>query len=184
MNKKALLAGCFIAIISLLLSFQIVLAHESVTVGEYEIEVGWLNEPAIAGQQNAIVIGIVNTQSGEPVEDVAQLTLALSYGGQTKTLDLQPLGEDTPGQFMAPVIPAIPGEYAVMFGGVLGETQVDAETHMDEVQPVDVLQFPHVEAAPTATDTGSAGWLAWLGVLLGLIGIGVGIAALRRTTKL
>lgn len=96
-----------IALVALLLNFQLALAHESVTVGDYEIEIGWVDEPAIVGQQNAIAINVSNTSSGEPqpVEDVSSLTVTVSYGGQSKELTLEPLGEDTPGQFAAPSFP-------------------------------------------------------------------------------
>jgi hypothetical protein len=146
--------------------------------------VGWLHEPAIANQQNAIVLNVVNT-SGDidvPVEDVSALTVALSYGGQTKDLTLEPLGEDTPGQFIAPVIPTIPGEYEIIFGGMLGDTAVDAETHIDEVQSADILQFPAVASTQTRADSGMGSWLSWLGILFGLIGIGIGVSALRKAS--
>ena len=44
MKKKILLNSLLVALIALAISFQIVLAHETVTVGDYEIEIGWVNE--------------------------------------------------------------------------------------------------------------------------------------------
>src|SRR5262245_33558664 len=107
MKKNKLWLASLISAIALTLSFQLALAHESVTAGDYEIEVGWLNEPPIAGQMNGIVVNVTNTAGGDeqPVEDVSSLTVTISYGGQSKVLALQPLGEDTPGQFVAPVLP-------------------------------------------------------------------------------
>src|SRR5215212_6682846 len=101
MEQKFLLSACLVAFIAILFSYQIALAHESITVGDYSLEIGWLSEPPVVGQQNAIV---VNVSMGEeqPVEDISSLTVTISYGGQDKTLTLQPLGEDTPGQFAAP----------------------------------------------------------------------------------
>src|SRR5262245_24050589 len=120
MNKKSFTIASLIALVALLLNVQLVLAHESVTVGDYEIEVGWANEPPVAGQVNGIAVNVTNTSSNEPVEDVSSLTITISYGGQSKELSLEPLGEDTPGQFRAALLPTIPGKYTVTFGGQLG----------------------------------------------------------------
>jgi hypothetical protein len=177
MNKKKLWTAGLIALIVLILNFELAFAHEGVTVGDYEIEIGWVNEPPIVGQQNALVVNISNTSSGEaqPVEDVSALTVTVSYGGQSKTLTLQPLGEDTPGQFIAPLIPTVVGEYMVALGGKLGDTNVSAEIHPEEVAPADMLQFPSV-----SQPNGETGWLTWLALFTGLIGIGLGVTALRK----
>jgi len=158
-----------------------VFAHEGVKVGDYEIEIGWTNEPPIVGQNNALVVNVSNTSSGEaqPVEDVSALTVTISYGGQNKTLTLQPLGEDTPGQFVAPLIPTVAGEYMVTLGGKLGDTDVNAEIHPEEVQPASILQFPSLSDSQSI-DTGETGWLTWLALFTGLIGIGLGVTALRK----
>ena len=183
MNKKVYFHACLIAIITLLFSYQTALAHESITVGDYEIEIGWVNEPAIAGQQNAIAVNVTNTSSEKPVEDVSSLTVTVSYGGQSKELTLQPLGEETPGQFAAPILPAVAGEYTLKLGGNLGETAVDAEVHPEEVLPADTLQFPSLEAADQSANTTNAGatnWLIYLSLLIGLISLGVSVTALRN----
>ncbi|MCI0553282.1 MAG: hypothetical protein L0287_20225, partial [Anaerolineae bacterium] len=166
--------------IALVLNIHLAYAHESVTVGDYEIEIGWVDEPAIVGQKNAIAINVSNTSSGEPqpVEDVSSLTVTVSYGGQSKELTLEPLGEDTPGQFAAPLLPTLPGEYMIKLGGSLGDTAVDAEVHPEEVQPANALQFPSIETAQQGS--GATDWLIWLSLLIGLIGVGLGVTALRK----
>jgi hypothetical protein len=177
-KTKLLLSACLFVLIALAASSQTVFAHETITVGDYEIEVGWLNEPPIVGEKNAIVIHVFDT-GGSPVEDVASLTVTLSYGGQRKILTLQPLGEDTPGQYMAPILPTVPGEYEVIFGGILGDIAVEAETHVEEVQPVDTLEFPSVDASASASG-GAPAWLVWLSLGVGLLGVGLGVTALRK----
>jgi hypothetical protein len=180
MNKRSVLSACLLSLMLLLISFHTVLAHETITVGDYEIEVSWLSEPPIVGEKNAIVLHITATGSAVPVEDVSSLTVTLSYGGQRKILVLQPLGEETPGQFMAPILPTVPGEYEVIFGGILGDTAVEAETHMDEVQPIDVLAFPGVDSVRQGAATD---WLIWLSILVGLVGVGLGVTALGRASR-
>lgn len=183
MNKKIYIPACLIALIALLLSHQTALAHESITVGDYEIEIGWVNEPAIAGQQNAIAINVTDTSGAEaqPVEDVSSLTVTVSYGGQSKELTLQPLGEETPGQFAAPILPTVAGEYTLKLGGTLGEAAVDAEVHPEEVLPADTLQFPSVESSDQSASAGVTNWLIYLSLLVALIALGLGVSALRKS---
>jgi hypothetical protein len=180
MDMKKLWQAGLIAFIVLILNFQLASAHEGVTVGDYEIEIGWVNEPPIVGQHNALVVNVSNTSGGtvQPVEDISALTVTISYGGQSKTLTLQPLSEDTPGQFVAPLIPTVAGEYMVALGGKLGDTDVNAEIHPEEVVPADILQFPSV-SQPNG-DAGETSWLTWLALFTGLIGIGLGVTALRK----
>ena len=65
MNKKNFGVACLIFLIALVLNIQMVFAHESITVGDYEIEIGWANEPPVVGQQNAIVVNVSDTSGGE-----------------------------------------------------------------------------------------------------------------------
>ncbi|HMD81576.1 MAG TPA: hypothetical protein VKE92_09740 [Anaerolineales bacterium] len=184
MNKTPYIAACLIAMVAVVLNFQLVLAHESITVGDYEIEVGWVNEPPVAGQLNGIEMHVSNTSSGEhqPVEDISSLTVKVSYGGQSKALTLEPLGEDAPGQFQASLLPTIPGQYTLTFGGQLGDTPVDAHLEPEEVAPADTIQFPRSYPAPqsSAPAPGVADWLVWLSLLIGLVGMGLGVTALRK----
>jgi hypothetical protein len=179
MNKRFFIAACLTAFILLILNFQLAFAHESITVGDYTLEIGWLSEPPIVGQQNAIVVNVSTTTDKQPVEDVSTLTVTISYGGQTKILTLQPLGEDTPGQFVAPVLPTVPGEYTVILGGTLGNTAVDAETHVEEVQPATTLQFPSVNSEQQSVDLGVMHWLIYLSLMIGMIALILGVMALR-----
>ena len=135
----------------------------------------------MVGQQNAIVVNVMDTSGGtsQPVEDVSALTVTISYGGQSKALTLQPLGEDTPGQFVAPILPTIPGLYTISLGGKLGDPDVKVDVQPEEVQAADALQFPSVTTSEQGAGTD---WLIWLSMFIGLIGVGVGVAALRKAS--
>lgn len=180
MNKKLFLPACLITLIAVLISYQIASAHESITVGDYTLEIGWLSEPPVVGQQNAIVVNVSKGEE-EPVEDVSSLTVTISYGGQDKTLTLQPLGEETPGQFIAPVLPTVPGQYTIKLGGTLGDTAVDSEVQPEEVQPADTLQFPSVTSAQQSPDLGMINLLIYISLLIGLIALVLGVMALRKS---
>ena len=182
--KRLVIPTCLLVFIALVLNFQIVLAHESITVGDYTVEVGWLNEPPVVGQQNAIVVNVSTTSDKKPVEDVSSLTVTISYGGQDKTLTLQPLGEDTSGQFIAPVLPTIPGQYTINLGGKLGNTDVKVDVQPEEVQSADVLQFPSGASGAVSNESAELGvmnWLIYLSLLIGLIALVLGVMALRQS---
>ena len=181
MGRRIFGVAIWLCLIALALNFQVTLAHESITVGDYTLELGWLSEPPIVGQQNAIVVNVSTTSDGQPVEDVSSLTVTISYGGQQKTLTLQPLGEDTPGHFVAPILPTVPGEYTVILGGTLGATAVEAETHVEEVQPANTLQFPSLASSQQGADLGMMNWLIYLSLLIGLTALILGVMALRKS---
>jgi hypothetical protein len=186
MKKKILwLAGLFVTL-ALFLNVQRALAHESITVGDYEIVYGWLNEPPIAGQLNGVEIFVNDTSSGseQPVEEhiVHSLVVELTYGGESKTLTMEPVF-DTAGAFDATVLPTIPGLYSLKFSGTVGDTPVDAEVELEEVQAADAVDFPgaaSTEATQQNVAVGTADWLVWLSLLLGLLGVGLGAIALRK----
>jgi hypothetical protein len=182
MNKNRFILACLLGFLALLASYQTVLAHEHITVGDYELVIGWANEPPVAGQLNAISIRVSNISTGEeqPVEDVSSLTAAISYGGQTKELTLEPLGESAPGEFEAAVLPTIPGQYTVLLGGQLGDTPVDAQVEPEEVGAADSVQFPRLESTEQSADLGTINWLLYLSILIGLIALILAVMSLRR----
>lgn len=183
MTKKHFVAACLLSLLALILNFQFAFAHESITVGDYEIVYGWVNEPPIAGQLNGVEIFVNDTSSGteQPVEEqiIHSLVVELTYGGESKTLTLEPVF-DAPGAFDATIIPAIPGLYSLKFSGMLGDTPVDAEVELEEVQAADAVQFPGTASTDQNRGAGTADWLVWLSLLLALVGIGLGVVALRK----
>ncbi|HET6821544.1 MAG TPA: hypothetical protein VFH34_02785 [Anaerolineales bacterium] len=186
MNKKLFALACLITLIAIILNFQIVFAHETLTVGDYEIVYGWVNEPPIAGQLNGVEIFVNNTGGeGQPVEEhiIHTLVVELSYGGESKTLTLDPVF-DTLGAFDATILPTIPGVYSLKFSGTLGDTPVDEEVQLEEVQAADAVQFPRAASITypnQETSAGTADWLVWLSLLLGLAGVVLGAIALRKS---
>jgi hypothetical protein len=182
MRKKRGLIVCFVVSALLLCCFSAASAHTTVTVGPYNVEIGWLSEPPIIGQMNAIVMNLSTSDGSDtPVTDsISNLALAVSYGGQTKTLTLQPLGEDTPGQYVAPILPTIPGLYTVDVNGTLGSTAIKVNVQPEEVQAADVVQFPQTNAG---ANQGGFRWQDWIGVaalVLGLIATAIAIYGARK----
>jgi len=145
------------------------------------VEYGWVNEPPIAGQPNAIVINITPNGGAAGAEvDASGLKVQAIFGGQTKVLGLQPLGENTPGQFIAPMTPTRPGKYAIHLGGNVGSTVFDADVAPEEVRTADVVQFPVESTGAAAPALGIAGWLGVAGFILAAVAMVLAMIALSR----
>ena len=56
-------------------------AHETITAGKYSIEYGWLNEPPVVGQPNAVVINIGSAEGSGSAVPSGTLTLAAPADG-------------------------------------------------------------------------------------------------------
>ncbi len=153
-------------------------AHETVTTGDYAVEYGWLSEPAVVGQPNAVVINI--SKSDEPFDiDPYSLVVEAQYGGQTKTLELQPLSEDSTGEYIARLTPTKMGQYTVHITGSLGDQSVDLSVQPESIESADVVEFPS-SAAQGASSFGLTGWLAVVALVLGLVGSGFGVVVWTR----
>ncbi len=184
-HNLSLRAASLVLALALAVSFfSLASAHQTVTIGEYDVEYGWYSEPAVAGQPNAVVLNLNLTGAKGPTDvDTAGLKVEVRFGGQSKVLTLQPLGEDTPGQFLAPITPMRPGTYTIHLSGQIGKTTFNNDVAPEEVQTADLVQFP-VQQAATADPLGMAGWLGILGIILGLGGILLGVMGLfRRSMK-
>jgi hypothetical protein len=182
MNKKSIFIASILAIIALLFSFQSAYAHTTIHVGNYDVEIGWVDEPSIVGQRNAIVVNVEDTKAPDSEVDVSNLTVSVTYGGQTKALELEPLSEDTTNQYIAPILPTIPGQYTVQLRGKLGSMDINADVQPEEVTAADELAFPS-ETAPETQNSG-LGWSQWLsiiGILSGLAGLALGFLAFQKT---
>lgn len=306
MYKKKFMLASLISLVAIVFSVTLAFAHETVTAGDYDIEYGWLNEPVIVNQTNAIVINIAKQEAmshsemsgsvmfmhptdgaevqgaetdvavmlsgldahaadsgmhwhlymddkllsmipvdqtsvkvtgltngshilkavlsdgnhmdfGDPATtminvsgasdtgmamveggaemtmettthdhsamaedvDVSGLVVEVSYGGQTKQLTLQPLGENTPGQFVAPILPTLAGQYTIKLSGKIDGTDIPpVEIEPEEVQGADVLAFPVVAQDQQSGQTSN--WLAIAGFVFGLGGLVFGFMAFRK----
>jgi hypothetical protein len=171
-------------------------AHEEVNVGKYTLEIGWVNEPVLLGESNGVFLSVGNSETGEPVEGLTTLQVAITTGGQTRDLELHPLGEDAPGQYAADFIPTVRGQYTVKLTGKIEEQDVDLTQEIEEVEVAEDYQFPVTlpslpEMSKQLTDLQAENqslrasatlnqWLAMGGIVLGLAGLAVGVVSLRR----
>jgi hypothetical protein len=128
------------------------LAHEERTIGKYDVEVGFGDEPVYAGQQNSVVM-FVHEANGGPVVDLGPtLEVEVKFGNLTMpAMTMEPNfelgGEGTPGDYRAFFIPTRPGDYTFHFTGSIKGQKVDesftsSPTTFNSVEDAAKVEFP------------------------------------------
>lgn len=162
-----------ITLIAALLPFAAA-AHERRDVGDgqYQMVVGFLDEPAFAGLKNGLDLRVTNltavaTPEGEdaggvPVEGLAgTLQAEVIRGDQTMALPITPrFGE--PGAYRSVFFPMEEGDYTFhIFGEIEGvaidETFDSGPETFGPVEAVEPLQFPKQDAGSATTGIVAAG---------------------------
>ena len=183
MNGRMFFIAAAVAAIAVIFSFQAASAHTTVHVGDYDVEIGWVDEPPVIGQRNAVVVNVSNTKSPDATVDISKLTVNVTYGGQTKTLTLQPLSEDTTNQYIAPILPMVAGQYTVQLRGQLDTTDISQDVTPEEVVSADTLEFPSGASAAAASTQAAASlnWSQWLSIVALIAALAALLLALRKT---
>ncbi|MBV8980582.1 MAG: hypothetical protein JO086_06755 [Acidimicrobiia bacterium] len=192
-------------------------AHEQRKVGAYQITIGWEHEPTYTGVENAVQIFIKDAK-GNPVDDLGDppsLKVQVINGSQiSDPLDLgasfdPDTGLGTHGEFDAPIIPTVPGDYTFHLTGNINGQNIDekftsSDKTFDPVKDPTEVQFPakvpsnaqlaqsisressrSTTLAKSAKDSASsAKTLAIVGIALGVVlggaGLIVALGARRR----
>jgi hypothetical protein len=175
------------------------LAHVEIDIGDgqYVMEVGFRDEPAYAGEPNALSLSVEQFATGgtEPVNDLAAtLSAEVSRDGQTMTLTLVPVGE---GEYEAPFVPTATGDYTFRISGMIGEATVDESvtsgpTTFNSVEPLSAIEFPQPRPDPKQLQTAvveanaaatTARILGIAGIVAGALGLIAGALALTRSRR-
>jgi hypothetical protein len=180
-------------LLALVAGIGAVAAHEEREVGDYSLEVGFLNEPVFSGEESGL--DLIVTRGGEPVEGLeATLQAEVTYADQTRDLELSPaFGE--PGAYRAVFFPTAAGQYSFrIFGDIEGtaidETFTSGPDTFGDVQDVASGQFPvqfpaTADLVRDAQAGATAGTMATIALGLGgaalvVAVIGLGLAIARR----
>ena len=176
----------FLALFTLSQTSQTALAHTRVEVGPYAIVIGWLQEPPIVGERNALTLEI--TEDEQPVSGAeATLDVEVLYAGRTWRVNMNPT--TTPGLYTATLFPTVRGVYTTRLFGTLGSTEVDVELDPEEVMPASNLQFPQAlpdtitlqeQVNQLQAELQAARTWAFVGNGAGLFGIVLGLVGLLR----
>jgi len=176
-----------LAFLLALLSASAVSAHGATQVGDYELAIGFHNEPAYQGEPNGLDLFVTDMTTNEPVNGLEEtLRVEIIYGASKKELDIEPqFGQD--GAYTAQVIPTEEGDYTWHIWGDIEGMPVDVSMTSSpdtfgSVEPKSENAFPAAE--PTLSALRDQAQLALtigiLGAVLGAIGIVVGFLGWRR----
>jgi hypothetical protein len=176
-----------------LIVYMTAFAHGATHVGDYELEIGFHNEPAYQGEPNGLDLFVTNTKTGEKVNGLEDtLQAEIIFGSSKKTLKLEPQ-EDQDGAYTAYVLPTQTGDYTWHIFGKIGDTPVDVSMTSSpdtfgSVEPKSDYSFPGVEPAASdlnaqiasASGTTQVALIAGVtGTVLGLLGLIFGFLGMR-----
>lgn len=150
MQIKVAFLPVMLLMLTLLLIFscsstKIAYAHITKMFGNIQVEVGWSNEPPLVGLLNNAIVQ-VNQTSGKNtqmpiINALANMDIAVKYGGVTKPLDFVP-SEETEGMYNGQMIPTRPGTYSLVLNGTIQNQKINAEIPLDLVESTQKLNFP------------------------------------------
>ena len=195
--------------------------HTVDAVGEYRVEIGWMNEPVVSGETNAIEFyvsplipcpdiseAIKCAESQEFQNGVPGLKstvkMKLIYKGDSITLPLSP-DHDIPGKYYAFVNPTVSGFYQANILGTIVDTPISLSMHPPKVDERAYIEFPEPsditvqqmidghtaliedigdlkESVKNLKETQSNNF-GYVGIVVGIIGIGIAITALVKSKK-
>jgi hypothetical protein len=178
-----------------LLAAAPVAAHQEVQFQDYALEVGFINEPVYVGDKSGLEFSV--SKNDTPVTGLEQtLRAQVSYQGQARDLQINGISEDS-DFYRAYFIPTAAGPYTFHISGTIEGAAFDQSftsgpDTFNEVQEAQSGEFPvqlptlaelqatAQKGADAANQVTIALVLGGAGVLLGLAGIGLALAARRR----
>ena len=149
-------------ILSLLLipSFAgITYGHTVDAVGEYRVEIGWMNEPVVSGETNALELYVsplvdcpdisismecANSQEFQNgIEGLRKLLKVQFVYDKTQTITLPLVDDhDIPGKYYAFITPTVSGYFQANLIGKILETPVNLSMHPPPIAERSYIEFP------------------------------------------
>ena len=162
-------------------------AHESRTVGPYTFIVGWVSEPAVAGQSNGLDLTVTETNGDKAVEGLEKtlkVEVVVGGGARSRSLELTPDG-DQPGHYTSGFVPTRVGDYTFHISGMAGTTKIDEKfesgpNRFDPVTDIVGLEFPDQlpSSADLAQQLGDANTKLTIAIAIAAVALIVSIASL------
>lgn len=128
-----------------------VYGHTVDSVGDYRVEIGWMNEPVVSGETNAIEFYVSPLESDLKLEDQIfkngisglkkTIKIQLVFKDESITLPLSP-DHDIPGKYYAFVNPTVSGFYQANIMGTIVDTPISLSMHPPKVDERSYIEFP------------------------------------------
>ena len=154
----------FFLILSLLLIPSvagIAYAHTVDAVGEYRVEIGWMNEPVVSGETNALELYVsplttcpdisiplecANSQEFQNgIEGLRKLLKVQFVYDKTQTITLPLVDDhDIPGKYYAFITPTVSGYYQANLIGKILDTSINLSMHPPPIAERSYIEFPEL----------------------------------------
>ena len=186
----------------------VVYAHTVDSVGDYRLEIGWMNEPVVSGETNGIELYVSPLESGLSLEEQEfkdgvtglekTVKITLIYDTERVTLPLKS-DHNVEGKYYALVDPTLGGYYQANIKGTIIDTPVSLSMHPPKVENKTFLEFPPTsdtfridhesfrdeidgikDSLERIENTGQSNEIAFVGVALGLAGIVIASVAISK----
>lgn len=191
MSRFLFRVACTLVLAAWAMSFSVstASAHGHAKAGEYEIEIGFHNEPAYVGEPNGLDLFIANEDTGQKIDNLSdKLKAEIIFGSSKREVKIKPQWEVS-GAYTADVLPTQVGDYTWHIWGDINGTPVDitmasGPDTFGSVQAKSDVSFPVAEptsseisaqAAAAAQSAQLALIIGSLGLVLGLVGLGLGL---------
>lgn len=186
------------AVLALLGSVGTASAHGHTMVGDYQLVIGFHNEPAYQNEPNGLDLFVTNMKTQEKVNGLeSTLKAEIIYGSAVRALTVKPQWGQA-GAYTAYVLPTEAGNYTWHIFGSIRGTSVDVKMQsspqtFSAVEAKSSVAFPSAEPTPAdlkaqadaATQFGIIGVVAGiLGLLVGASGLFVGLRRARNAAAM
>ena len=149
MNSRKIIIPVVLALVALVITpyaLHPAEAHTTKVFGNIAVKIGWVHEPPLVGDTNAVQIFVYNgtSDSAPPIANTGldNMTETIQYGGQSKTLSFD-ASDDTPGEYDSAVRPSQAGTYNMIIKGEIGGTTIPPTTYpLQDVETKDAYYFP------------------------------------------
>ena len=132
--------------------------HTVDSVGEYRVEIGWMNEPVVSGETNAIEFYVSPLIPCPEIEEAIKcaesqdfqngivdlkktIKMQLVYKDENITLPLS-TDHDIPGKYYVFVNPTVSGFYQANILGAIKDTPISLSMHPPKVAERAYIEFP------------------------------------------
>ena len=125
--------------------------HTVDSVGDYRLEIGWMNEPVVSAETNGVELFVSLLEPELPLEEQE---FKNGVSGLEKSLKMQLVLQDEkitlslaadhniPGKYYAFVNPTVAGFYQANILGNIGNTTVSLSMHPPKVDERSYIEFP------------------------------------------
>ena len=135
--------------------------HTVDAVGEYRVEIGWMNEPVVSGETNALELYIsplvdcpdisismecANSQEFQNgIEGLRKLLKVQFVYDKTQTITLPLVDDhDVPGKYYAFITPTVSGYFQANLIGKFLDTPVNLSMHPPPIAERSYIEFPEL----------------------------------------